>query len=197
MTRMSNNISYNDLQTSASQLFDNIKDASSHLIRGVKNFFYDISNHVITYEHHGSVLGINPIYPTPEEYNGKCYHVVKLTDGSQFNLIFDHVNFNDIREKVKPGKILRLVYKMPDFQIVNLYPLPYFKNSTYGDFLDETDIPDNIPIRVSYFDGEIKKVEFLEMTRNQIDHSEYEYDYDNNSDEMDSIKSRDESDNLI
>lgn len=113
-------------------------------------------------EHIGVIARVEPLAPeVPEEYVGKCYHAIDLTDGARFELIFDHIDFEQIAPRLKRGYMVKIFYDIPYFQVINLYPVPYYRTMAFEDFLDLTDVDNQQPVRVCYFEGQLKKVEIL------------------------------------
>lgn len=145
-----------------------IKETTRNAVESVKNLFHDVNQRLSSYEHRGFIISVDPLSEEiPLEYQDKCYHSIKLSDGSRFKMIFDDVEFDSIRDSLQRGRIISIIYTMPDYRVVNIYDLPYYKNMCYSDFLDEHDIPDDNLVRVTYFEGKIIKLEFITEEQDQ------------------------------
>lgn len=148
-------------------------------LRGVKNcfgnFFTDCRNFLIDLgiplenEHIGQVIDVRPICPVdqmPRGYrNGRCYHIIKLADGSQFKLIFSNIAFDTIKDQLRPKRMVRITYKDPDYRVINVYPQRLYHTMDFDEFLEgySEEIANNARVRVCTLDNRILKVEFMDQ----------------------------------
>jgi len=143
---------------------------------GIKNvwtdFTYDCKNLMIDCglirpkEHVGKIVKVEPISgPVPHGYQGKCYHTLKMADGSQFKLKFYHINFEKIKHHLSPDQMIRITYKEPDYRVINVYPQRIYQTMEFEDFLEDYQEQINMDanIRVCFLNGAIQKIEFLDQ----------------------------------
>lgn len=121
----------------------------------------------LVYRNNGEYIGrVMEVVPTEYVnklaiYQGKCYHEIKMNDGTKFMLIFSHVKFCDIEKHIKPGCFVKIVYNKTSNKVINIYPQPFFRYMTYEDFLDYNDIDNDAVVKICYLEGHIKRIDIL------------------------------------
>ncbi len=134
-----------------------LENSVTQVVFDIKNLF-NIYDEVIDQIEEIRSLTNDP-EQTPSRYQGKCYHSIKMRGGMVFNLIFSHVEFDKIKDHLEPGSMVKIIYL--DHRVINIYPQPYYQNMPFEEFLDLCNIDNESLVRVCYFNGKIKKVDFL------------------------------------
>lgn len=158
--------SYQDLEQKIEQfdkytdrIINSLEQIAFSISKDIKKLFCNQEESIIEYT--GIVDSIQPLAPEiPEEYINKCYHSIRFVDGKEFQLIFDHLNFDKIQPRLKRGNMVKVTYNAPN-RIVNLYPRPYYQIMAFDDFLDLVDIENDQAVKVCYFDGHLQKIELI------------------------------------
>tara|TARA_R100001163_G_C5066538_1_gene205022 strand:+ start:2497 stop:3213 length:717 start_codon:yes stop_codon:yes gene_type:complete len=171
------------INESCNSCWTGIKSCFRTLSQESRNFLIDLGVSGLEKTHVGKIIEVKNlgfVDQMPEEYrDGKCFHQIKLADGSKFKLIFNNVNYQDIAEYLEIGKMIRISYKEPDFRVINIFPEKIYKVMDFHDFIDEYSykIDVDTPIRISFLNDKIQKVEFIdkglintEQTENIIKH---------------------------
>lgn len=155
--------SFRGVEQKFEQVTDKVKDIFTTFSQELRYILCDIG--LLTYEHKGMIISVDPLNnanAVPDEYEGKCYHRIKLADGSSFQLIFPNVYFALIRNKIEPGRLIKIIYTQPENKIVNIYPLPYYRNTTWSEFLENDEIDAETKIRLRYLEDDLTRIDFLE-----------------------------------
>lgn len=144
-------------------IWTGIKNSCSEITRSVKNGWKSCvggsSNHI------GQIIDVRPISDhVPVIYRGKCYHTIKMADGSQFELKFSEVDYSEVEPHLVPGRMVRILYKMPGYRVLNVYPQKMYQTMDFESFMDDfsDQIMPDTQIRVCWLNNQIQKVEFLE-----------------------------------
>lgn len=144
---------------------DTVENFSKTMVSEFKGLIKEIDSFLFSepvLEHTGVIARVEPLAPEiPEEYFGKCYHSIKMADGSLFKLIFDHIEFSELEPNLQRGYMIKVTYRAPNNEIVNVFPRPYYKDMTYEQFLDTHDISNLHPVRVCYYKGDLTRIEFF------------------------------------
>lgn len=153
-----------DFQTASSEM----KLSCQEFYQDTKNFFnnmFDTNLH-----HSGMVQSVYPISnEIPVAFVGKCYHYIKFADKSRFKLIFATTNFEDLKDKIAPGKMIEIIYSQPDYQIVNIFPMEKRSNrvatlETIIDDLEDDDIDIGSTMAKAYYvDDQLQRIDLIKL----------------------------------
>lgn len=160
------------------ECWSGIKQVFTNFTIDCKNLMIDCGM-MTPKEHVGKIIRIEPIpEPVPIGYQGKCYHLLKMADGSQFKLKFNHVDFVNIKHRLRPNQMVRITYKEPDYRVINVFPQRVYKTMEFEDFVEDyqNHISMDANIRVCFLNDEIQKIEFLDQ--GLLSDLESEYDSD-------------------
>lgn len=136
--------------------------------KDLKEFF------TMEYEWHGVIESVRPKEDSlPQLEDGSCYHTLTLKDGQSFDLIFPHVQFSTLEPRLQKGYALKITYRYADNnqrpRVINIYPRPYYKLTTYEDFLEEELLEEDTPIKVHYLEDQITRLDFLPAEKPKSD----------------------------
>ena len=164
--------------SSCSSSYDdfNFRGACQERWQDVKSFFSNLCNSYS--EHTGMVVSVSPITEEiPGVFQGKCYHYIKLADKSRFRLMFATIDFSSLEDKLMPGKMIKIIYCQPDYQVLNIFPMEKrcTRTSPLQDVIE--DLEDDginireITVKACYVDDELHSLEMIrstDKTNNQL-----------------------------
>jgi len=149
---------YKDLDNRNISCWTTIKYSVYDGLQYFKNIF--ITNKL---EHSGRIIEVSSddnLGKLPF-YKDKCHHLIKMADGSKFMLVFTHVKFADIAKHIKVGCFVKIIYNKFTNRIINIFPQPFYRYMNYEDFLDHNDIDNETIVKVCYFEGNIRRIDFI------------------------------------
>jgi hypothetical protein len=184
-------------------LWEDMKKTLTTFSHECKNLLIDIGLPIHN-ERTAMIVDVQPICPTEQMpfcyRDGKCYHLIKTSDGSVFRLIFANISFNSLSQHLQPKRMVRITYKEPNFRVINIFPQRLYRILTYKRFLEEYGhtINKNSLIRICSLDNQIVKVEFLEhgikFTTDEEDSSDKDVHKDDDTAKNDVSKNNEEED---
>jgi hypothetical protein len=133
-------------------------------IRELKDLWTDVTSTM--HENVGTIKNVERIEGSNDL--DKCHHYVELDDGFKYRLIFPNRSFSELEDKLIIGQKIKLIYRMPSYNVVNIYPM----RKTNVRFMSMTDLiseencfDDTNPIvKVTYIDDELKRIDIIEPT---------------------------------
>lgn len=166
------------LQENSQRVTDSLNEFTNELVADFNYFIRQVENYFgpkSFSEHFGIITKVEPLaQDIPKEYVGKCYHRIKLSDGSSFNLIFDHMDFEEIEDQIQEGHFVKIRYQMPSYDIINIFPKPYIREMDFDQVLDDIDVANNQKVEATYYQGRIKKIVFLDSDDEEEEQSQGE-----------------------
>lgn len=107
--------------------------------------------------------------------DGTCFHELTLKDGTIFHLDFPQLTFTSLQPRLQPGYAVKIKYQIPPNhqpkQVINIYPRPYYKITSYENFMDEnsSEITDESLVKIHYLEDQITRIDFLENEKPKLD----------------------------
>ena len=146
--------------------FKGLKTGFGNFMTNCKNFLIDLG-FPLEKEHIGKIISVRPIClegQIPEGFkDGKCYHYIKLSDGSQFKMAFSNVQFDNVKDQLRVNRMVRITYKDPDYRVINVYPQRVYHTMDFDEFLEQYsgEIANDARVRICTIDDKVLKIEFI------------------------------------